>query len=77
MVTKPTKSGHSLRSQEAGVPTPKFGVATTADEAKQIAADLNVPDIVVKVSCNHNPDIAPKFFGSSLPIGKILLFIKN
>merc|ERR1712226_1499261 len=34
--------------KEAGVPTPKFGVATTADEAKQIAADLNVPDIVVK-----------------------------
>eukprot|EP00095_Tigriopus_kingsejongensis_P012756 snap_masked-scaffold30_size591359-processed-gene-2.8 protein:Tk12756 transcript:snap_masked-scaffold30_size591359-processed-gene-2.8-mRNA-1 annotation:"succinyl-coa synthetase beta chain" len=34
--------------KEAGVPTPKFGVAKTAAEAKAIAADLNASDLVVK-----------------------------
>ncbi|XP_023349057.1 succinate--CoA ligase [ADP-forming] subunit beta, mitochondrial isoform X4 [Eurytemora carolleeae] len=34
--------------QEAGVPVPKFGVAKTAAEAKQIAKDLNVTDLVIK-----------------------------
>ncbi|XP_059081587.1 succinate--CoA ligase [ADP-forming] subunit beta, mitochondrial-like [Tigriopus californicus] len=34
--------------KEAGVPTPKFGVAQTAEAAQQIAADLNVSDLVVK-----------------------------
>lgn len=33
---------------EAGVPTPKFGVAKTADEAAKIAADLKSKDIVLK-----------------------------
>lgn len=34
--------------KEAGVPTPKFGVAKTVAEAKAIAVDLNCPDLVVK-----------------------------
>ncbi|KAI4503374.1 hypothetical protein M0802_001596 [Mischocyttarus mexicanus] len=33
---------------EAGVPTPKFGVAKTADEAAKLAADLKTKDIVLK-----------------------------
>jgi len=33
---------------EAGIPTPKFGVATTADEAAKIATDLKTKDIVLK-----------------------------
>eukprot|EP00088_Acartia_fossae_P060952 TRINITY_DN730_c0_g1_i18.p1 TRINITY_DN730_c0_g1~~TRINITY_DN730_c0_g1_i18.p1 ORF type:complete len:441 (+),score=179.79 TRINITY_DN730_c0_g1_i18:121-1443(+) len=34
--------------QDAGVPVPKFGVAKTPAEAKQIASDLDVSDLVVK-----------------------------
>merc|ERR1712045_40632 len=34
--------------QEAGVPVPKFGVAKTAEEAKQIAQDIASNDLVVK-----------------------------
>jgi len=34
--------------QEAGVPVPKFGVAKTASEAKQIAEDIACEDLVVK-----------------------------
>ena len=34
--------------KEAGVPTPKFGVATTAAEAKKIAEDLDTKDLVIK-----------------------------
>merc|ERR1719312_2206873 len=34
--------------QEAGVPVPKFGVAKTAAEAKQIAVDIATNDLVVK-----------------------------
>jgi len=34
--------------QEAGVPVPKFGVAKTAAEAKQIAIDIASNDLVVK-----------------------------
>ncbi|EZA56733.1 Succinyl-CoA ligase [ADP-forming] subunit beta, mitochondrial [Ooceraea biroi] len=33
---------------EADVPTPKFGVAKTADEAAKLAADLKTKDIVLK-----------------------------
>nr|XP_012235177.1 PREDICTED: uncharacterized protein LOC105679623 [Linepithema humile] len=33
---------------EAGVPTPKFGVAKTPDEAAKFAADLKTKDIVLK-----------------------------
>lgn len=33
---------------EAGIPTPKFGVAKTPDEAAKLAADLNTKDIVLK-----------------------------
>ena len=40
--------------KEAGVPTPKFGVATTAEEAKQIAVDLNCIDLVVKAQVIQN-----------------------
>ena len=32
----------------AGIPTPKFGVARTPDEAAKFAADLNTKDIVLK-----------------------------
>merc|ERR1712168_1400230 len=34
--------------KEAGVPTPKFGVATTAAEARKIADDLAAKDLVIK-----------------------------
>jgi len=34
--------------KEAGVPVPKFGVATSAAEAKQIAQDIATVDLVVK-----------------------------
>jgi len=34
--------------KDAGVPTPKFGVAKTAEEAKKIAEDLDCVDLVVK-----------------------------
>merc|ERR1712109_400719 len=34
--------------KEAGVPTPKFGVATTAAEARKIADDLATKDLVIK-----------------------------
>ncbi|OXU26169.1 hypothetical protein TSAR_009927 [Trichomalopsis sarcophagae] len=33
---------------EAGIPTPKFGVAKTPDEAAKLATDLNTKDIVLK-----------------------------
>ena len=33
---------------EGGVPVPKFGVAKTPAEARQIAQDLNCQDIVIK-----------------------------
>merc|ERR1711981_497880 len=34
--------------KDAGVPTPKFGVATTAAEARKIAEDLDTKDLVIK-----------------------------
>merc|ERR1712158_260212 len=34
--------------EDAGVPVPKFGVAKTAEEAKQIAQDITTNDLVVK-----------------------------
>merc|ERR1712200_229258 len=34
--------------KEAGVPTPKFGVATTAAEARKIAEELDTKDLVIK-----------------------------
>jgi len=39
--------------RDAGVPTPKFGVATSADEAKQIAKDLDSLDLVVKAQVHE------------------------
>ena len=38
--------------RDAGVPTPKFGLATTAAEAKQIAEDLHTKDLVIKAQVN-------------------------
>ena len=35
-------------SQEAGVPTPKFGLAKSAAEARKIAEDIATNDLVVK-----------------------------
>merc|ERR1719420_1844256 len=34
--------------KEAGVPTPKFGIAQTASEARKIAEDLGTKDLVIK-----------------------------
>ena len=34
--------------QEGGLPTPKFGVATSTQQAEEIAKGLNTNDIVVK-----------------------------
>merc|ERR1712038_715083 len=34
--------------KEAGVPTPKFGVATTVEQAKNIAEEMGSNDLVVK-----------------------------
>ena len=34
--------------KDAGVPTPKFGVASTAAEAKNIAEELGGSDLVIK-----------------------------
>ena len=34
--------------KDSGVPVPKFGVATTVEEAKKIANDLDCIDLVVK-----------------------------
>ena len=34
--------------KDADVPTPKFGVAKSAEEAKKIAAELDCPDLVIK-----------------------------
>lgn len=34
--------------KDANVPTPKFGVATTVEEARKIAEDLGTKDLVVK-----------------------------
>jgi succinyl-CoA synthetase beta subunit len=33
---------------EAGIPTPKFGVAKTPEEAAKLASDLKTKDIVLK-----------------------------
>ena len=44
--------------KDAGVPTPKFGVATTAAEAKTIAEELGGSDLVIKaqVSGSFEPN---------------------
>lgn len=34
--------------RDAGIPVPKFGVAKTKDEAREIAKNLNIKDIVLK-----------------------------
>ena len=38
--------------KDAGVPTPKFGVATTAAEARKIADELGGNDLVIKAQVN-------------------------
>ena len=40
--------------KDAGVPTPKFGVATTAAEAKTIAEELGGSDLVIKAQVSVN-----------------------
>ena len=42
--------------KDAGVPTPKFGVATTVAEAKKIAEDLGTKDLVVKAQVGQLQD---------------------
>ena len=34
--------------KDAGVPTPRFGLAKTAAEARKIAEDLGTKDLVIK-----------------------------
>ena len=40
--------------KDAGVPTPKFGVANTAAEAKTIAEELGGSDLVIKAQVSVN-----------------------
>ena len=40
--------------KEAGVPTPKFGIAETAAEARKIAEDLGTKDLVIKAQVNFS-----------------------
>ena len=42
--------------QEAGVPTPKFGLAKSAAEARKIAEDIATNDLVVKAQVSKNLD---------------------
>ena len=46
--------------KDAGVPTPKFGVATTAAEAKTIAEELGGSDLVIKAQVSGN--FEPNYF---------------
>ena len=39
--------------KEAGVPTPKFGIAQTASEARKIAEDLGTKDLVIKAQVKY------------------------
>ena len=40
--------------KDAGVPTPKFGVAEDPAQAKKIAEELNCNDLVVKAQVKHS-----------------------
>ena len=51
---------------EAGVPTPKFGVAKTPDEAAKLAADLKTKDIVLKAQVLAGGRGKGHFKGSSI-----------
>ena len=42
--------------KEAGVPTPKFGIAQTASEARKIAEDLGTKDLVIKAQVKYLPN---------------------
>ena len=47
--------------KDAGVPTPKFGVAKTASEAKTIAEELGGSDLVIKAQvCSISDQIGLK-----------------
>ena len=48
--------------KDAGVPTPKFGVANTATEAKTIAEELGGSDLVIKAQVSTN-------LGKTFPFG--------
>ena len=56
--------------KDAGVPTPKFGVANTATEAKTIAEELGGSDLVIKaqVSTNlgENTSLFPLYFNNPI-----------
>ena len=49
--------------KDAGVPTPKFGVANTAAEAKTIAEELGGSDLVIKAQVSVN--FEPKHFNTN------------
>ncbi|XP_032678169.1 succinate--CoA ligase [ADP-forming] subunit beta, mitochondrial [Odontomachus brunneus] len=51
---------------EAGVPTPKFGVAKTPDDAAKLAADLKTKDIVLKAQVLAGGRGKGHFKGSSV-----------
>ena len=51
--------------KDAGVPTPKFGVANTATEAKTIAEELGGSDLVIKAQVSTN-------LGKTFPFWAIL-----
>ena len=44
--------------QEAGVPTPKFGLAKSAAEARKIAEDIATNDLVVKAQVSTWIDLS-------------------
>ena len=52
--------------KEAGVPTPKFGIAETAAEARKIAEDLGTKDLVIKAQV--------KLFNLGSPVKKVNQF---
>ena len=39
---------------DAGVPVPNFGIATSSAEARKIAEDLNTKDLVIKAQVREN-----------------------
>ena len=61
--------------KDAGVPTPKFGVATTAAEAKTIAEELGGSDLVIKAQVSVN--FEPNHFNTNRLINFATLFKQN
>ena len=54
--------------KDAGVPTPRFGLAKTAAEARKIAEDLGTKDLVIKAQVystnGHRSFVDFNFFSS-------------